>query len=131
VFTGHVVNAVFAKNQTFELIKEYVKFDMYRENFNGDIGTKIDKDNLLVSIDLRSKEASIKTKDTKIDTKTKQMDSNITIVAKKDSISANLHGDIDSPKVRVDLEKFLKSEAGKKVIEKANEKINKLFKKLL
>ncbi|MDO9267440.1 MAG: hypothetical protein Q7U00_10195 [Sulfurimonas sp.] len=131
VFSGHVVNAVFAKNQTFDLIKEYVKFDMYRENFNGDIGTKIDKDNFLVSLDLRSKEASIKTKDTKINTKTQQMDSDITIQAKQDSISANLHGDIDSPKVRVDLEKFLKSEAGKKVIEKANEKINKLFKKLL
>lgn len=131
VFEGHVVNAVFAKNQTFDLIKEYVKFDMYRENFNGDIGTKINKDDLLVSIDLRSKEASIKTKDTKINTKTQQMDSDITIQAKQDSISANLHGDIDSPKVRVDLEKFLKSEAGKKVIEKANEKINKLFKKLL
>ncbi|WP_310441894.1 hypothetical protein [Sulfurimonas sp.] len=130
VFSGHVKDAVFAENQVFDLIEQYVKFDMYRENFNGDIGAKINKDDLLISLDLRSKEASIITKDTKLNTKTQQIDSDITIQAKKDGISANLNGDVDSPKVRVDLEKFLKSEAGKKVIEKVNEKVDKLFKKL-
>lgn len=130
VFSGHVIDAIFAENQIFDLIKQYVKFDMYRENFNGDIGAKIDKDDLLISLDLRSKEASIITKDTKLNTKTKQIDSDITIQAKKDGISANLNGDVDSPRVRVDLEKFLKSEAGRKVIEKVNEKVDKLFKKL-
>ncbi len=126
VFDGDIINAVFAKNQTFDLIKQFTKVDMYRENFNGKVGANINKENILASLDMRSKETSIKTKDTKLNTKTNQMNSDLTIVIKNDTVNANLNGDINSPKVSIDLEKFLKSETGKKVVEK----IDKLFKKL-
>lgn len=126
VFDGDIINAVFAKNQTFDLIKQFTKVDMYRENFNGKVGAKIDKENILASIDLRSKETALTTKDAKLNTKTNQMNSDLSIVIKNDTINANLNGDMNSPKVNIDLEKFLKSETGKKVIEK----VDKLFKKL-
>ncbi|MFA5461527.1 MAG: hypothetical protein WC274_05565 [Sulfurimonas sp.] len=123
---GDILNAVFTKNQTFDLIKQFTKVDMYRENFNGKVGAKINKENILASLDMRSKETALTTKDAKLNTKTNQMNSDLTIVIKNDTIHANLNGDINSPKVSIDLEKFLKSETGKKVIEK----VDKLFKKL-
>lgn len=126
VFNGDIINAVFAQNQTFDLIKQFTKIDMYRENFNGKVDAKINKENILASLDLRSKETSLKTVDAKLNTKTNQMNSDLTIVVKNDTINANLNGDMNSPKVNIDLEKFLKSETGKK----AMEKIDKLFKKL-
>ena len=121
---GQISNGVFAKNQTFDLIKQFTKVDMYRENFNGEVTAKMEKEKILVSLDLRSKEAAIKTTDAKLNTKTNQIDSDVKIVSKNDSIDAKLSGDIDAPKVSVDLEKFLKSETGKKAVEK-------LFNKLL
>ena len=121
---GQISNGVFAKNQTFDLIKQFTKVDMYRENFNGDIGAKMEKEKMLISLDLRSKETAIKTTDTKLNTKTNQIESDLSIVAKNDKVDAKLSGDIDAPKVSVDLEKFLQSETGKKAVEK-------LFKKLL
>ncbi len=132
--SAQVTNAVFAKNQTFDLIKQYTKVDMYREHFNGDVDAKIDKENILASIDLRSKEASIKTAATKLNIKTNQIDTDVTIRAKKNEISAKLIGDIDAPKIVIDLEKLMKSETGKAIEEKVNKviekEINKLFKKL-
>jgi hypothetical protein len=128
LFSGHVVNGVFAKNKTFDLIKQYVKFDMYRENFNGDVSAKINKEDILASVDFRSKEASVKTVNAKLNTKTKQIDADITVVAKKDSITANIKGDVDSPKVSVDLKKFIESETGKAVVKEVNKLFKKLFK---
>ena len=125
VFNGHIVDGNFVNNNTFNLIKQYTKFDMYRESFSGDIGANIHKENILASLDLRSKQASVKTTNAKINSKTKTIDSDITIQAKKNTITANINGDINSPKVKIDLDKLMKSETGK-AIEKG---INKLFKK--
>ncbi|MFA5234853.1 MAG: hypothetical protein WC390_10675 [Sulfurimonas sp.] len=130
VIKTQVADAIFAKNQTFDLIKQYLKFDMYRENFNGDINANILKENILATVDLRSKEASIVTKSTKLNTLTNQLDTDITLIAKKNVISGRLSGDVDSPKVTIDLEKLMKSEAGKKIEEKVGKEIDKLFKKL-
>lgn len=126
-FVGQVIDGNFAKNKTFNLVKQYTKFDMYRESFNGYVGANINKENILASLNLYSTQASIKTKDTKLNTKTQKIDSDITIQVKKNTITANIKGDINSPKVKVDLEKLIKLEAGKKVKEEINKFLKKLF----
>ncbi|QOY51463.1 hypothetical protein [Candidatus Sulfurimonas baltica] len=125
VMTAHVSDGHFVNNKTFDLIKQYTKFDMYRESFNGDIGAKINKENIVASLNIRSKQASVKSTNTKLNTKTSMIDSDIIVQAKENAITANIKGDINSPKVKVDLEKFMKSKAGEAVIRK----IDKLFKK--
>lgn len=130
-FNGQVANAKFEKNQPFDLVKQYVKFDMYKEFFSGDINAKIYKENVLASLDLRSIEASINIKEAKINTKTKQIDSDITLQAKKNILSAALKGDIDAPRVSINLEEFMKTEAGKEVQEKISKDVDRLIKKLL
>ena len=125
-FEGHVTDGHFVKNQTFDLVKKYTKIDMYRESFNGDVVAKINKENILASLDLRSKQASIKTVDAKLNTKNKTVDSDVTLQAKKNVIPVNLKGDVNSPKVTIDMEKLMKSKAGEEI----QKGINKLFKKL-
>ena len=124
VLAAKVAKAKFEKNQTFDAIKEFAKFDMYKEFFNGDVNAKIDQENVLASLDLRSIDAAIKVKEAKLNTKTDQINSDITLYAKKDAISATLNGDITAPKVTINLEEFMKTEAGKEVTDR-------LFKKLL
>lgn len=123
-----VLNGVFSKNKTFDTLKEFTKIDMYRENFNGDIDAKLDKENLIAFVDLRSKEASIKSNSAKLNTKTKIIDADLMLASKKDTLNAHLSGDIDAPKVTIDLEKFLESESGKKVIQKVDKLLQKLLK---
>lgn len=133
-FKGQVANTVFTKNQIFDLIRQYVKFDMYKEFFNGDVNADINKENIVASVDLRSQNASIRSDKTKLNMKTNHIDTDITLKVKDDEISASVKGDMNSPKVSVDLDKFIKSQAGKKVQEKINkaigDKAGELFKKL-
>lgn len=129
LMSGQVVDGHFVDNIAFDLIKQYAKFDMYKESLNGDISAKINKENILASLDLRSKQASIKTEDAKLNTKSNTIYSDVTIQAKKDVIAVNIKGDINAPKVKVDLEKFMKTKAGKAVEEKVQKEVQKLFKK--
>ena len=124
---GHVVNGRFVKNQTFDLIKQYAHIDMYKESFNGDVSAKINKEKILANIDLKSRTSSIKTTNTKLNTKTQQIDSKLLIVANKNPINTHLTGDINQPKVSVDLEAFMKSKAGKKVEKELGRFLRKLF----
>jgi hypothetical protein len=130
VLEGKVAKAKFAKNQIFDGVKEFAKFDMYKEFFNGDINAKINQENILASLDLSSINAAIKVKEAKLNTKTKQIDTDLMLQVKKDEYNATLKGDIGSPKVTIDFEKFMKTEAGKNVQEKINKGVDELLKKL-
>ena len=115
-------NGAFAKNQMFALIKQYTRLDVYKESFNGDIDTYINKNNLTNTINLASRKISIKTKDTKLNTKTQVVDAKLSIVANNNSFGAEVKGNINKPDVKLD---------AKELINKAVEKgIQKLFKKL-
>lgn len=131
---GKLSNATVMKNQTLDLIKLYAKFDIYKERFNGDISADINKEKIVASLDLTSNKSAIKTKNTKINTLKQTIDSRITIVANKNPIDVKLSGNIMKPKVKVDLQKFMKTEAGnkvkKKIEKKVDKELNKLFKKL-
>jgi len=124
---GHVLNGHFVKNQTFDLIKQYAHIDMYKESFNGDVSAKINKEKILANLDLKSRTSSIKTTNTKLNTKTQKIDSKLLIIANKNPINTHLTGDINQPKVSVDLEKFMKSKAGKKVEKELGRFLRKLF----
>ncbi len=121
---------VFVKNQAFDLLKQYGKINLYKERFDGNAKAKINKEKIAATFDLKSRKARIYSKSTKLDTKKSRIDSKITIVAKNAPISVTLSGDIAKPKVGVDLKEFMKSEAGKKLEEKATKEVEKLFKKL-
>jgi len=126
VLDGDLLKGHFVKNKTFDMIKQYAKFNMYKEKFSGDVNAKINKENILTSLNLKSNSSAIVTKDTKLNTKTQQIDSKLKVVANKNPIDLELSGDINQPNVKIDLEKFMKSKAGEKV----QKELNRFFKKL-
>ncbi|MDY0116061.1 MAG: hypothetical protein RBR59_00615 [Sulfurimonadaceae bacterium] len=125
-FVGKLGDGKFTQNQIFDLIKQYAKTDMYKENFKGDVSADINKEHIKASLDLRSNKSSITTKDTKLNTKTAQIDSTLDVVFDGNPVTATIKGAVDAPKVSIDLQKFMQSKAGEKV----QKEVQKLFKKL-
>jgi hypothetical protein len=107
-------------------VKKYAKTDMYTESFKGDVSASINKEHIVASLDLKSNTSAITTKDTKLNSATKQIDSDLTVVFNNNPVSATLKGDVGAPKVSIDLQKFMESKAGEKV----QKEMNRLFKKL-
>jgi len=116
-FNGNFKEGTFTKNEMFNLVKKYAKIDLYKENFNGDISAKIDKENILASLDLKSRTASIKTVDTKIDSLKQTIDSEVTVTTTKYPVILTLNGEITNPEVGIDYKELMKSEVGKKIKE--------------
>lgn len=124
---GKLVDGKFTQNQVLSLIKQYAGVDLYVETFKGDVSADINKENIVASLDLKSNTSAIKTKNTKLNSKTKQIDSKITIVANKSPVAVTLKGNASSPKVAVDLEKFMKSKAGEAIQKEAAKFLKGLF----
>jgi len=118
---GHLVDGTFTRNQLFTLVRQYGKLDLYRENFSGDVSATINKEKVVASLDLKSRQASIITKNTKLNTKTQIIDSKVNLKIKKNEIGAKITGNINNPKVKLDVNDMVKKEAEKG--------IKKLFKK--
>ena len=125
-FKGHLVDGKFAKNQMFGLLKQYAHIDLYREKFKGDVSAKINRENILAALDIKSRKASIKTTNTKLNSKTKRIDSKIEVVADKQPITFTIKGKTANPKVSIDMKQLMDSKAG----DSAKKEINRLFKKL-
>ena len=120
----------FVRNQVFDLLKKFGKVDLYREYFNGNAKADINKEKIAAIFDLKSRKAEIKSSKTLLDTKRQTIDSKIDLKVEKTPVSVTLKGEIAKPKVGVDLQAFMKSEAGKKLQKKAGKEIQKLFDKL-
>jgi hypothetical protein len=133
-FKGLLSKGTFTKNKVLDLTKQYAHIDLYKELFKGDVNAKINKENILASMDLKSNKSSIKTKDTYLNSKTKRIKSVIEISANGNPLIVKLSGNIDKPKVKVDANKILKKEASKalkKELKKhLGKDVSKLFKGL-
>ncbi|WP_297443576.1 hypothetical protein [Sulfurimonas sp.] len=130
-FTGFLKHGTFTKNQVLDAAKKYAQTDLYIEKFDGDINADIEKENIMASLDLHSNKSSIKTKNTKINTLKKQINSTIDINANGNPLRVKLKGNIDSPKVIIDANKLIQREAIK-LLKKQNTKgLEKEAQKLL
>ena len=126
-FNGELVDGKFTKNQMLTLVKQYGKVDLYAEKFKGNVSAKINKEHILASMNLKSRVSSITTKDTKLNSKTKQIDSTIKISANNNPITVTLKGDTASPKVGVDVQDLVKKEATKAVEKELGKLLKKFF----
>ena len=126
-FNGELVDGKFTENQMLTLVKQYGKLDLYKEKFKGNVSAKINKEHILASMDLKSRVSSITTKDTKLNSKTKQIDSIIKISANNNPITVTLKGDTASPDVNVDVKDLVKKEATKAVKKELGKLLKKFF----
>ena len=122
VFSAKLSEGTFTQNQVLDLTKQFAHIDLYKQLFKGDVGANIKQENILASLDLKSNTSSIVTKETKLNSKTKEIDSKIEINANSTPLTITLKGSASSPKVGVNLEK--------ETIEAVGKELNELFKKL-
>ena len=113
ILKGFLSHGMFTRNQVLDLTKQYAHIDLYKQRFNGDIGAKINKENILASLDLKSNTSSIVTKNTYINSKTKRIKSVIDISANGNPLIVKLSGSVEKPKVKIDASQILKKEATK------------------
>ncbi|WP_457744356.1 hypothetical protein [Sulfurimonas sp.] len=124
---GFLSHGTFTKNQALDLVKKYAHINLYTQKFKGDVNAVINKEHILASLDLRSNTSSIKTKNTKLNSKTQKIDSTIDIVANKNPLTITLKGDIDSPKIGVNANKLIQKEATKALQKEASKLFKGLF----
>jgi hypothetical protein len=124
-FKGFLNHGMFTKNQVLDAAKKYAHTDLYIEKFEGDVNADIHKEHIVASLDLRSNKSSIKTKDTKLNTLKKQINSKIEINANGNPFSVKLKGNIDAPKVTIDANKLIQREATKALRKEATKFLNK------
>ena len=110
VMKADIVEGEFTKNQMLTLIKQYAHTDLYKERFKGNLKADINKENIVASFDLKSNISSIQTKNTKLNSKTKKIDSKIDINANGNSMVIKLTGNAAAPKVKIDAQKLIKKE---------------------
>jgi len=122
VFDANLSNGRFTRNVAMDLYKQYGKRDLYKENFNGTVLSRIDKSKLDTDLFLKSRKSSISSEHMKIDSKTNHIDAKLHIVANKHPLDIYVKGNMDDPDVQVDAQQIIEKEAGKQ--------LNKLFKKL-
>ncbi len=129
--SGFLSHGSFMKNQALDLVKKYAHTDLYAEKFKGDVNADINKEKIVAAFDLRSNTSSIKSKNTKLNTLTKKINSKIEIIANKNPLTITLKGDIKAPKVSVDASKLITKEATKALQKEANKYLDKKTKKQL
>ena len=127
-FTATLADGYFTQNEIFTLIKQYGILDMYQEKFKGEIKADIHKEFIVASLELLSEKSSVKTKDAKLNSKTKELDADLDLEVNKNPISAKIKGTTDAPKVSIDLEKFIKSKSGDAIKNEVSKFLNGLFK---
>jgi len=82
---------------------------------------------IVATLDLQSNKSSIKSKDAKLNSKTKKMDASVEIVANEYPINVNLKGDVASPAVNVDLKKLMESKTGEVIQKEVTNLLKNLF----
>ena len=77
---------------------------------------------------MRSNHASVTGDGIKLNTKTKQIDARLHIVANDNPIDVNIRGHVSNPKVEVDVKNLLQREAEKYIEKQVGSQFEKLLK---
>ena len=119
---GDLVDGTFTKNSVFDLTKQYAHIDMYKESFKGNVKADINKEKIIASLDLVSKTSSIKTQNTKLDTKQNTINSTIAIDANHNLVTVKLSGETNKPNVKIEADELLKAKAKKAIMKKLGDR---------
>ncbi len=133
-FNGNLLDGKFTQNQMLNLLRDVAKINLYKENFKGDVSADINKENILASLNFKSNKSSITTKNSKINSKTKAVDSKIDIIANKNPLTVKITGTTDKPKIDLDASALIKSqvkgEINKQIDKKLKGEVGDLLKSL-
>ena len=120
----------FVPNVMTILVDQLAGFDLSRERFEGNLTSSINGEKIVSELAMRSNNASVTGDGVKLNTKTKQIDARLHIVANDNPIDVNIRGHVSNPKVDVDVKNLLKREAEKYIEKQVGTQFEKLLKGL-
>jgi hypothetical protein len=126
-YKADLKEGAFTQNVMLDLLKQLAKADLYSEKFNGTVDGTIKKEKVVSNLDLRGRKSSISGKNILLDAKSKQIDAKLEVVANNNPIGVTVKGNVNKPKVNVDVKKIIQKEAQKVLEKKAGELLKKLF----
>ena len=134
LFDAKLSDGTFTNNVMLDLLKEMAKVDLYRENFTSTASGSINKEKIVADLDMRSRKSSVSGNRIRLNTKTQKIDANLKVVANNNPVGVKLTGNVNKPKVKLDVKELLEKEA-KKALKKEGQKalekeVNKLLHKL-
>ncbi len=127
VFDAKLSDGKFTPNIMLDLILQLAGTDLYKERFSGTLHSKINKELITSDLDLRSKKSAVTGKKTTLNSKSKQVNAKLDVLANNNPIGVTIKGNVDKPSVKLDTSALIKKEAGE-LLEK---EVNKLLRKLL
>ncbi|RLA73146.1 MAG: hypothetical protein DRG78_22910, partial [Epsilonproteobacteria bacterium] len=117
-------NGKFLVNQLTQTIKKYIKKDLTQEVYKvAKINTKINNQILNSNLYMESKNSKITSDKTLVDLEQNTIDSNINMKYYKYDLGIKLSDSLESPKVKIDASKLIKSKVTKKIKEALEKKI--------
>ncbi len=115
-FNAKLQEGRFTSNSIFDAVKNYTQADLYKERFEGTIHSNIESDILISNIELNSKNTSLLTHDSYLNTRTKKTNTKIRVTANNNPISFELKGELKKPTITIDaselVEKGLSEDIG-------------------
>jgi hypothetical protein len=105
----------FTKNQMADLLKQYSKYDLYKESFETTLKSDIQENKILSQINMRGGSVTISDDKMLIAPKTKQIKSDLKVVINNNPVTIKLRGNVNKPDVKINASELLKREAGKAI----------------
>lgn len=129
--TGSLLNGHFLPNEFSKIINQLAKFDLTKEIYESvEINSNIDDKQLFSNLIMKSKNTQIDIKDSFLDFEKNIIDTRLDTQIKSSNFSIKLQGEMNKPKISLDIKDLLKQEIDKK-LEKNKDKINDKIDKVL
>lgn len=129
--TGSLLNGHFLPNEFSKIINQLAKFDLTKEIYESvQINSNIEDKQLISNLIMKSKNTQIDIKDSFLDFEKNIIDAKLDTQIKSSNFSIKLQGEMNKPKISLDIKDLLKQEIDKK-LEKNKDKINDKIDKVL
>ncbi|NOZ83457.1 MAG: hypothetical protein GXP60_01395 [Epsilonproteobacteria bacterium] len=115
-FSGKFADGRIERGLLTNLIKNILHFDITGEIYKEtEISGNISKNAITANLDMKSSITEISSKRFKINLNKNTINSEFKIAVKKQSVLADIYGDLKSPKIAVDVSKLIKSKVKKRI----------------
>ncbi len=112
---SQLLDGKFTKNQMGDLLQQYAKYNLYQERFKTTLKSDITANSIQSNLSMKGGSITINDKKMLLNTKTKQIKSNLEVVINNNPVTIKLRGNVQKPDVQIDANALLQREAGKAI----------------
>jgi len=127
VFDADLSEGKFTRNIMFDLLLTLAQTDLYKERFTGTLHSGINQELITSDLELRSNGSSIIGKKATLNSKTRQVNAKLDVLANNNPIGVIIKGSVDKPEVKLDTSALIKKEANKVLQKEVNKLLKNLF----